>query len=86
MGRAAMNLAWLRAVSGRTELRDPEEAVLLAELALETTPPDWSVFDTLGAAYAAAERFAEAEEAARAAEELALTVHEGPTYKRGRSR
>lgn len=55
------NLAWLLATSTNPSVRDPIEAVRLAESLVGgvTTPhPAW--LDTLGAAYAAAARFADA--------------------------
>jgi Tfp pilus assembly protein PilF len=62
---AANNLAWVLATSAEPELRNPAEAVLVAER-LPTTGPDADPnhLDTLAVAYAAAGRFAEAAAAA----------------------
>jgi tetratricopeptide (TPR) repeat protein len=70
---AANNLAWILATSPDPALRDPDEAVRLAEsAALGGEEPDPDRPDTLAAAYAAASRFDEAtataEEAARLAD------------------
>lgn len=51
---AANNLAWILATD--PELRDPSEAVRLAERAAEAAPADASVLDTLAMAYHAAGR------------------------------
>ena len=74
MGAALNNLAWIYATDPRSELRDADEAVRLAEQACQlsdrTVP---SRLTTLAAAYAAAGRFdkavATAEEAMRLAAE-----------------
>jgi tetratricopeptide (TPR) repeat protein len=63
---AVHNLAWILATSRDPELRDPEEAVALAEsLVSPDDAPDANLLDTLAAAYAAAGR---SEEAVAAAE------------------
>jgi len=70
---AANNLAWILATHARPELRDPAEAVRVAEEAARRAaeePP--MLVDTLAAAHAAVGRFpeaiAEAERAVRLAE------------------
>jgi len=68
----ANNLAWLLATHPDPELRDPEEAIRIAEpLRREADPSDPAVLDTLAAAYAAAGRFDEARRTAAAAIRLA---------------
>jgi tetratricopeptide (TPR) repeat protein len=58
---AANNLAWLLATSSDPGLRNPAEAVSLAERAVALSEqPDPAVLDTLAVAYAAAGRFADA--------------------------
>jgi spermidine synthase len=60
--------AWLLATDPDPSVRRPEEAVRLAELANRLTGEQSpSVLDTLAAAYAAAGRFAEAQQTARRA-------------------
>jgi tetratricopeptide (TPR) repeat protein len=52
---ALVDLAWILATSDRPELRDPSEAVRLAERVVELTKhQNASALDTLGVAYAAA--------------------------------
>lgn len=67
---ALNNLAWLLANSESDELRDPEEAVRLAEQAVARIP-DPRLLETLARAYAAAGRRGEAHEAANRALEAA---------------
>ena len=55
-----VNLAWLHATAGDERLRDPAEAVLLAEVARDRDPDSIAVLDALGVAYAAAGRFDDA--------------------------
>jgi tetratricopeptide (TPR) repeat protein len=58
---AANNLAWILATSSDPTLRDPDEAVRLAETAVgREEEPDADLLDTLAAAYASASRFDEA--------------------------
>jgi spermidine synthase len=58
---AANDLAWIRATHPDPGLRDPEEAVALAERAVRgRAQPGAAELDTLAAAYAAAGRFEEA--------------------------
>ena len=73
---ARNNLAWLLATSPDASLRDPAEALRLAEgLLSEAREPSANVLDTLAAAYAAAGRF---DEAIRSAEQaVALAEAEG---------
>ena len=70
----ANNLAWLLATTPDPELRDPDEAVHLASLALDNGGPDAAIFDTLAAAHAASGHFdaavRDAEEALRLARAL----------------
>jgi tetratricopeptide (TPR) repeat protein len=69
---AANNLAWLLASSRDPSLRDPKEAVRLAEVAVEKrTLPDAGFLDTLAVSYAADGRFDDAVRAATSAAELA---------------
>ncbi len=73
LGWAANNLAWILATSSDPALRDPDEAVRLAEAAARLAgEPDADLLDTLAAAYASASRFDEAtavaQRAARRAE------------------
>ena len=68
---AANGLAWILATSSDASLRDPPEAVRAAEWAVNARPDDPGLLDTLGAAYAAAGRFADAIAAAERAEEIA---------------
>jgi tetratricopeptide (TPR) repeat protein len=56
---ATNNLAWLLATS-RPDLRDPQAAIDLAETALAQDPGSPAVLDTLAAAYASADRLADA--------------------------
>jgi tetratricopeptide (TPR) repeat protein len=69
---AANNLAWLLATSRDPSLREPGEAVRLAELAVEKRQiPDAGFLDTLAVSYAADGRFDDAVNAASRAAELA---------------
>ena len=69
---AANNLAWVLATSRDSSLRDPDEAVRLAELALEKRQiPDPGFLDTLAVSYAADGRFDDAVSTATRAAELA---------------
>jgi len=72
LGWAANNLAWLLATSPDPALRDPAEAVRVAErAATRSEAPSPDLLDTLAAAYAAAGRFDAAVETAQRAAELA---------------
>jgi len=67
------NLAWVLATIEDENLRDPAEAIRLAERACELTGyNEPGMLDTLGVAYAAAGRFDEAVEIAEKAKELAV--------------
>jgi len=71
-------LAWLQATSVDERLRDPAEAVRLAEQARDAAErPTAEILDTLAAAYAAAGRFEAAVQTARQALELADTPRAG---------
>ncbi len=72
---SAEKLAWILATAADSALRDPPEALRLAELSLAKANPRTPLtYDTLAAAYAANARFADAvrtaEEGERAAREL----------------
>ena len=68
------DLAWTLATSGDPRVRQPEEAVRLAEsLVREAEKPDPNWLDTLAAAYAAAGRF---EDATRVASQAAALAQE----------
>ncbi len=70
--RALRNLAWILATYPDAKLRDPIEAIRLAEHAqVLTSGRSLGVLDTLAAAYAAAGRFPEAIETAQKAFDLA---------------
>ena len=69
---AANNLAWVLATSSDASLRDPAEAIRLAETVVrETEPGDPGFLDTLAVSYAAAGRFGDAHRTAQRAAELA---------------
>ncbi|MBM4104516.1 MAG: tetratricopeptide repeat protein [Planctomycetes bacterium] len=69
------NLAWMLAVCSDPAVRNPSEAIRLAQEACTATNSiNPSVLDTLGAAYASAGRFAEAIETARTAMTLVDTA------------
>ena len=71
LGWAANNLAWILATSADPRLRDPAQAVRLAEGAVRRAdPPDAEFLDTLATAYAAAGRPEDARRAAAAAAAL----------------
>ncbi len=66
------HIAWILAAAPEPALRNPAEAVRLAERALDLSGGrDPAVIDVLGAAYASCGRFAEAAAAARRAAEVA---------------
>jgi tetratricopeptide (TPR) repeat protein len=69
----ANNLAWLLATCADPSLRDPEEAIRLAQGALRAVSgePPW-ILDTLATGYAAAGRYDDAIRTAEKAEALAL--------------
>ena len=69
---ALAGLAWIRAASWDGDLRDPDEAVRLAERAAAVTGHrDAAVLDALAAAYASAGRFDQAVAIARSGVDLA---------------
>jgi hypothetical protein len=74
------DLAWFLATSSDPGIRQPEEAVRLAEsLVHEVENPDPNWLDTLAAAYSAAGRFEEATQvAAQAAGQPAGISRDGP--------
>ncbi len=70
---AAFNsMAWIRATHPDPKFRDGRQAVILALRAVELSPGDAAVLDTLAAAYAEAGRFAEAARTARKAMDIAV--------------
>jgi tetratricopeptide (TPR) repeat protein len=70
------DLAWILATTPDDTLRNPKEAVTLAQHAADLTGrKNASVLDTLGAAYAADGRFDDAAQAARAAFDIASDVN-----------
>ena len=84
---AANNLAWLLASSRDPALRDPKEAVRLAEAAAEKrTQPDAGFLDTLAVSYAADGRFDDAVRTATSAAELAEEKGETSTAREIRGR
>jgi len=69
---AANNLAWVLATSSDARLRDPAEAIRLAETVVRKTEAgDPGFLDTLAVSYAAAGRFGDARRTAQRAAELA---------------
>jgi len=79
---ALNNLAWLRATCPVAELRNPEEAVRLAEQACTLSRRRSPMFlDTLAAAYAAAGRFGDAVETASDAIALARQLDQPELVK-----
>ena len=72
---ALNNVAWMLATHHSADIRDPEQAVDLAERATRLAGrPDASILDTLAAAYAAANRYEQAVAVASQALELAQTA------------
>jgi putative membrane-bound dehydrogenase-like protein len=72
---AMSDLAWLLATHPKQSVRDGSEAIKLAERACELSrPPDAKSLDTLGAAYAEANRFDEALIKAQQAQTTALAA------------
>jgi len=68
-------LAWLLATSSEAAVRNPAEAIRLAERSVQlTVPPSWPAFDTSAIAFASARRFKEAAERARRALDLATAA------------
>ncbi len=83
---AANGLAWLLATAAIEALRDPEEAVALAERAALADPPNANYLDTLAAAYAAAGRFEDAVAAAERAVRVAESAGTAPLAAQVRAR
>jgi len=76
--QALSGLAWIRATAGDSAVRNPRQAVELAERAAAATHRrDLAALDALAAAYAAAGRFDEAVATAQAAVELAVAAGQG---------
>ena len=72
---ALNNLAWIRAASSQSGLRDGQESIRLAQHACELTGNTQPLLlGTLAAAYAEAGQFSEAEATARKAEGVALAA------------
>ena len=71
---ALMRIAWLRATHPDPRFRDAAQAVALARRAAQLAPGDADALDTLAAAYAESNRFAEAVETATAASRLATAA------------
>jgi tetratricopeptide (TPR) repeat protein len=72
---ALAGLAWVRATAGDEQLRNPAEAVQLAERAAAVSGGrDLTVLDALAASYAAAGRYDDAIATARAGIDLAVTT------------
>ena len=72
---ALAGLAWIRATAADPALRDPEEAVRLAERAVEETGRrDVAALDAQAAAYASAGRFKDAVAAARLGVDVAVSL------------
>jgi Flp pilus assembly protein TadD len=79
---AANNLAWLLATTPDPKLRDPAEAVPLAQTTCRAAiRPDYTLLDTLAAAYASAGRFEEAVQTAGQALELAMKAKQPQAAK-----
>jgi spermidine synthase len=75
--KPANNFAWILATCPTASLRDPAEAVRLAERACaQSNFLDPSLIDTLAAAYAAAGRYDDAVRTADQAIELAVQQHQ----------
>jgi tetratricopeptide (TPR) repeat protein len=76
--QALSGLAWIRATAADATLRNPGEAIQLAERAAALTRRrDLAALDALAAAYAAAGRFGEAVTTAQAAVDLAVAAGQG---------
>ena len=71
------NLAWILATAKQEQVRDPSQAVRLAQKACGlTSSGDYNCLDTLGAAYAAAHQFEKAVETAQKALALARAANQ----------
>ena len=72
---AMMGLAWMLATHPDADVREPREAIRLAERVVQLSPPEnWMAFDTLAAALASAGRFPEAVNMQRKALEAARAI------------
>lgn len=72
---ALSGLAWIRATAADPSLRNPAQAIQMAERAVAATSRrDLAALDALAAAYAAAGRFESAVDTARAAVDLAVAT------------
>ena len=86
-GQALAGLAWIRATSADPALRDPAEAVRLAERAdALKSHRDVIAIDALAAAYAAAGRFDDAVRVARIGLDQAAGAGQGPVAAQFRQR
>jgi tetratricopeptide (TPR) repeat protein len=80
-------LAWLLATTPDPAIRNPREALALAERALRSaTPPSWAALNAMAAALASAGRFSEAAEHARRALEAAVAAGDQAAAVRIRER
>jgi tetratricopeptide (TPR) repeat protein len=85
--QALSGLAWIRATAADAALRDPGQAIQLAERAAALTRRrDLAALDALAAAYAAAGRFDDAVDTARAAMDSAVAAGQGDIATRFRER
>lgn len=72
-----MDLAWLLATQDKSELRDPQSALVLAKRAVElSAKKDGRALDVLAAAYASAGQFQEARHLAHSALQTTLSAKE----------
>jgi tetratricopeptide (TPR) repeat protein len=69
-----MDLAWLLATTADLSVRNPHEAVQVAERAVRSAPLSWQALDASAVALASAQRFQEATERARRALDLAIAA------------
>ena len=80
-------LSWIRATAADVSMRDPKEAVRLAERAADLTARrDPSVLDILAAAYASADEFDRATATAQAALDLATASNQSQLAEQIRAR
>ncbi|MBN1670292.1 MAG: tetratricopeptide repeat protein [Kiritimatiellae bacterium] len=81
------NIAWLLATAADARIRDPANAVAMAESACRSAPArDPDMLDVLAAAYAAAGRYADAVRVAREAMDLASQLGRGELTEKLRAR
>ena len=69
-----IDLAWLLATAADPSVRNPQEAVQVAERAVRSAPLSWQALDASAVALASAQRFEEATERARRALDLAIAA------------